>query len=61
MVIPRQEDVGRRIEIKYVPTTKKTAGKIISVNERMVALVTDSGTKVYISFKRLKKYVFKVI
>ena len=61
MITPRQADVGKRIEIKYTPTAKKTAGKIISVNERMVALITDSGTKVYVSFKRLKKYVFRII
>ncbi|MBR2704991.1 MAG: hypothetical protein IKE91_05940 [Clostridia bacterium] len=61
MITPRQDDVGKRIEIKYVPTTKKTAGKIISVNERMIALVTDDGIKVYVSFKRLKRYVFRII
>ncbi|MBQ3409508.1 MAG: hypothetical protein IJH12_09945 [Clostridia bacterium] len=55
-----QSDVGKRIDIKYTPTSRRITGKIITVTDRMVAVLTERNSKLYIPFSQLEKYSYKI-
>lgn len=55
------EDVGKRIDMHEISTSKKVVGIIETVTKRLIVITTDSHVKFVIPFTLLeKKYTIRV-